>query len=226
MKKNVTQINSDQCYGCELCGTVCGTKAIQFVRDAEGFVYPEVKEEVCVNCGHCFNFCPANESNIRPTEHNKKVYAMSLKDSELLRKSSSGGAAFAFMSYAIREKYVVFGVKYDDDFKGCHYEPAIDMNGVECFRGTKYIQAKKNNIYSELNEYISQGRRILFIGLPCEVAACKLFLKDNANSVVFIELVCHGVTSPRVASEYISYLERKKSNIRWMTTGRNCCINM
>lgn len=36
----------------------CPVKAIQMEEDEEGFLYPKIREEVCVRCGKCIKICP------------------------------------------------------------------------------------------------------------------------------------------------------------------------
>ena len=48
----------DLCCGCTACYSVCPKNAIKMVRDNEGFLYPEVNKEKCINCGMCKKVCP------------------------------------------------------------------------------------------------------------------------------------------------------------------------
>ena len=48
------------------------------------------------------------------------------------------------------------------------------------------------------------GRMVLFSGTPCQVAGLKLFLGREYNNLVCIDLICHGVPSPKVFSKYLS----------------------
>ena len=45
--------NKVDCCGCNACGDICGHKAISFTTDNEGFWYPQVNKELCVDCGLC-----------------------------------------------------------------------------------------------------------------------------------------------------------------------------
>ena len=213
---NISLVNVEDCYGCEACTQICSFNAIDHQVDAEGFWLPKINNEKCVQCGMCYRVCPVNnKEEIKITEHNRKVYSLSLLDDSSILKSSSGGAAYAMMSKAIKNGWYVAVVKYDKDFTGCHYSIASTISEIEQFRGTKYIQAKKNDIYTKIKEMLGEGRKILFIGVPCDVAACKAFV--GCDNIVFVELVCHGVSSPMISSQYIKMLTRKYGTIRSFT---------
>ena len=46
------------CCGCNACGDICGKNAITCKTDKEGFWYPEVDREKCIDCGLCEKVCP------------------------------------------------------------------------------------------------------------------------------------------------------------------------
>lgn len=46
------------CFGCEICETVCPYSAITMVEDEEGFRYPKINLNLCVDCGLCKRVCP------------------------------------------------------------------------------------------------------------------------------------------------------------------------
>ena len=50
------------CTGCLACLNICRHNAILLHTDEEGFVYPHIDEEACVNCGLCYKACPANDT--------------------------------------------------------------------------------------------------------------------------------------------------------------------
>lgn len=44
---------SNLCCGCRLCEQICSKKAISMIYDNEGFLYPKIDVNLCVNCGLC-----------------------------------------------------------------------------------------------------------------------------------------------------------------------------
>ena len=47
----------EECFGCMACVAVCPQDAIEVVRDEQGFDYPHIDREKCINCGLCKKAC-------------------------------------------------------------------------------------------------------------------------------------------------------------------------
>ena len=50
----------DKCTGCFACYNVCPKGAIEMKEDEFGYIYPEIIESKCINCGLCNYICPSN----------------------------------------------------------------------------------------------------------------------------------------------------------------------
>ena len=196
--------------------------------DTEGFLYPEIQNpEKCIQCGKCEKVCPIiNVEAIQIPTHNLQIYASSVSDTTKLRKSASGGVASAVSRKIIAEGGVVFGVAYSADFTRAEYKKAETLAELETFRSSKYIQAEKGEVYAEVKETLASGRPVLFIGLPCEVAGLKSFLRKEYDNLTTAELICHGPTSAKVAEKFIHTLEQKYQsqivsfNVRYKKDGK------
>lgn len=46
------------CCGCTACLNTCPKGAIRMQEDEEGFLYPMIDEEKCINCNLCMKSCP------------------------------------------------------------------------------------------------------------------------------------------------------------------------
>lgn len=47
----------EECCGCAACAAICPVEAIDMEIEEEGFYYPIVDEEKCIQCKACLNIC-------------------------------------------------------------------------------------------------------------------------------------------------------------------------
>lgn len=203
----------ERCCGCEACANVCSKGLIIMKEDAEGFCYPTiVNGEMCVNCGLCGTVCP--ERHIHSVEgFQEKTFAgYAISDSEIL-SSASGGLATALSRAVINEGGFVYGVGYSADFESAEFTCATSIEELEAFKGSKYIQARKGNVYQNVKESLKENRDVLFIGLPCECNALRLFLRKDYPNLYVCALICHGPTSPEVHKQYIRTINPESKKI-------------
>ena len=74
----------------------------------------------------------------------------------------------------------------------------------------KYVQSDMHNAYRLACEDLKAGRLVLFTGTPCQVDGIKaLCPKGCEEHLICMDIVCHGVPSPRVWNDYKAYVERK-----------------
>ena len=208
------QINDKQnCCGCYACAQKCPKQCITMTEDNEGFSYPVINEELCIDCGLCEKVCPViNQGRKRFSRH---VYAINNKNEETRRKSSSGGVFTLFSEKTISEKGVVFGAKFDNRWNVIHAYTDIQKE-IEYFNGSKYVQSSIGSSYIEVEAFLRQGRKVLFSGTPCQVAGLKLFLKKEYENLRTIDFVCHGVPSPKIWQMYLNEIRIKK-NVKEIT---------
>ena len=80
---------------------------------------------------------------------------------------------------------------------------------------SKYVQSDLGNCYSDIRTRLHLDEHVLFCGTPCQVDGLRLFLGKEYEKLLLVDFVCHGVTSPLIFREYISYLEKiQGSNVR------------
>lgn len=210
--------NKELCTGCSACMNVCPKKAITMQSNSEGFLEPVIDNEKCVNCGLCKETCQAN----KPARKNGyiKVYACKNKDKIARATSSSGGIFQEFSKVILEKNGNVYGAIFDNENKVIHSK-ASTIEELEKIKKSKYVQSDMKNVIKEVKEDISNEKEVLFSGTPCQVQALNsrgLRLKENLYTV---DIVCHGVPSPKIFEDYKEYLEKKFSskivdvNFRW-----------
>ena len=201
------------CCGCEACVNICPKSLISMKQDEEGFFYPIIESnEGCISCDSCEKVCPTK--NVKRVEcFAETAYAGYIDNESELLLCSSGGLATAISKAFIRKYHgIVFGVRYSTGFETSEYAFAENEDELEQFKGSKYSQSRKNDVYRNVQLQLNSGKRVLFIGLPCDVYAVYRYCKKHDN-LYTCTLVCHGVTSPSVLTEYISSVKGLNDSI-------------
>jgi coenzyme F420-reducing hydrogenase beta subunit len=171
------------------------------LSDEEGFLYPHVDVTICIECNLCEKVCPViNQNEPRKPFH---VYAAKNADEEIRLKSSSGGLFTGLAALVIRSGGVVFGVKFNKQWEVVH-SYTESMDGLAVFRGSKYVQSKIGDSYSQVEHFLKVGREVLFSGTPCQIAGLKRFLRKEYTNLLTVDVVCHGVPSPMIWSDYLN----------------------
>lgn len=198
----------ENCVGCNACVQKCPKHCIDMHEDEQGFIYPEVDINKCVDCHLCEQVCPViNQAEPRkPLE----TYAAKNLNEEVKMASSSGGIFYALAKNIIDEGGVVFGAKFNDKWEVVHdYTETIE--GLKAFQGSKYVQSRIGDTFHQAEKFLKEGRKVMFTGTPCQIAALGLFLrKDYGDQLLKVDVVCHGVPSPIVWREYLNYITRPK----------------
>lgn len=203
------------CCGCGACVQRCPKSCISMLEDNEGFLYPEVNKEICIDCGLCEKVCPViNQSKERKPF---AVYAVRHKDEQIRLASSSGGAFTAIAESVIDEGGVVFGARFDMDWSVIHGYTET-KEGLAAFRGSKYVQSRIGECYKNAEAFLKAGRKVLFSGTPCQIAGLKRFLRKDYDNLLTVDFICHGVPSPGVWREYL------KEEIAHQCGGKNSVL--
>ena len=142
-------------------------------------------------------------------QHDIAAYAGYVEESAELLSCSSGGVATALARQMIRRGGYVAGVTYTPDFKEAVYALTDRMEDLEKFKGSKYCAVQMGTVYADVKALLEAGKPVLFIGLPCTVAALRGYLKQEYEGLMTAELICHGPTTAKVHRQYVEYLEQK-----------------
>lgn len=194
-------VNKQECCGCAACVQRCPKHCIHLVEDAEGFLYPEVDVENCIDCGLCEKVCPLL-SKVQPISVQKTLAVKNLDEEERL-SSSSGGVFIALAKMILQKGGVVFGAVYDEHWEVRHTY-AESLEGVRKMMGSKYMQSRIENAYADAERFLKSGREVLFTGCPCQIAGLHGFLRKDYPNLLAVDFLCHGVPSPSVWRKYLS----------------------
>lgn len=194
--------DKQNCCGCTACVQRCPKQCIRLDEDAEGFLYPNVNEEACFKCGLCEKVCPIlNQADKLPA---LEVLAVKNPNEEERMNSSSGGLFLPLAREVINKGGVVFGAVYDEHWE-VHHVYAEKIEDVYPMIGSKYLQSRIENTYKEAEIFLKQGREVLFVGSPCQIAGLRTFLRNKEYpNLLAVDFLCHGVPSPGVWRKYLA----------------------
>lgn len=204
---NIT--NKVDCCGCNACGDICGKHAISFVTDNEGFWYPEVNRELCVDCGLCDKVCPIqNKANHVERYAEPNVFAAYAKD-ETIRLDSTSGGIHSMLALKMYEKNAfVGGAVYNPDHT-CSQVVDDNPERLRSIRSSKYLQSNAEGVYKEIRGLLKEGKNVFFCGCPCQIHALYNFLGKDYENLVTCDFICRGVNSPKVFLKYMEMLEHQ-----------------
>jgi acetyltransferase-like isoleucine patch superfamily enzyme/coenzyme F420-reducing hydrogenase beta subunit len=205
---NIT--DKKNCCGCNACGDVCGKNAISFKIDIEGFWYPEVDQNKCVDCGLCEKVCPViNSSELKKNDLPESIcYAAEHKNLEVIFDSTSGGLFSALAEIMYRSKGYVGGAIFNSDFSVRHYI-SNDKEDLPKLRSSKYLQSNLEGFYKEVKALLTSGEKVLVCGTPCQMAALRAFLHKEYENLIIVDFICRGINSPKVWAKYIKSFEER-----------------
>lgn len=201
------------CTGCLACVNACNQDALTITKDDEGFYRPRLNVEKCIICGLCEKSCPILTPAKRQDERDIKVYAAWHRDEVIRAKSTSGGAFSALASVVVRKGGVVFGASYTEDLTIKHIEVS-DEAGLERLRLSKYAQSLVGDTLQLVKKRLLEGRMVLFVGTPCQVAGLKNYLHKDYDNLILVDFYCHGVPSIDLLQQYVKWLEAKHGKIQ------------
>lgn len=205
--QNISILTHNDCCGCRSCGDICPKECISFTIDNEGFYYPNIALDKCINCGLCQRVCP--ELNDSFNDEPKESYAAYAKDKESRINGSSGGIFGVLSRNVITSGGSVWGAAFDEKLQ-LHHTKADSIDALSALYKSKYIQSDLTGVYKKIKDDVRRGVLTLFCGTPCQCNALKNFLgKDYANLIV-VDFVCHGVPSQDLFNKSIQSYETDK----------------
>ncbi len=179
------------CCGCTACMNVCPAQCIVMRRDREGFDYPVANPDLCTGCGKCEEVCP---------QLDRFTTAKPVADREFKNIFMEGARE------VLSQGGVVFGPLVNED-RTVGIAEAEDMETVTEMLDLKSVQSDPYGTFTDVKDYLEEGRKVLFMGAPCLVEGLSAYLGGHEN-LTLVSHRCRGVTSSGLAGGYAT---RKKS---------------
>lgn len=207
----MTNFQKKLCTGCGACYSVCPNNAITIIENEKGFLKPHINKDKCTDCSACTKICPLNNVTTNNVETPEVFWALNNED-KIREKSSSGGLFYLFAQNILASNGVVFGCVWDENMQPKHIYTKELENIYKMF-SSKYVQSNTENTFKEVKEFLSQGKKVLYSGTPCQIAGLKSYLRKDYDNLFLIDLICHGVPS-RKTFEMFKKEWQKENNIK------------
>lgn len=203
----------NRCTACKACMNVCPKDAISMVTSSTGFTHWKIDVNRCINCKLCQSACPQITVPLKNAP--QKCYVAWSTNKEDKMKSASGGVASAIYRYALNHSYIIVGAEMKSDFS-VSLRLGTMPSDIEAFRNSKYTYSDPLYIYKEVGKLLQQGIAVIFIGLPCQVAAMKNYAytkRINDKSLILVDIICHGTAPTVYLQQHIRMIEKKSKKI-------------
>ena len=198
--KNISMIERKDCLGCTACMNICPNSAIDMRIDQDGFLYPNVNALHCdKDCEECFKVCPIFNRPVRKDE--PKAYVV-MADTEIRRKTSSGGAFDVLARYVLERGGIVVGAIWTKDWKVNH---AVISSENELYKlhDIKYVESNLGTVYKEVKKNLKDGFLVLFSGFLCHIKGLINYLGEGYGNLLTYEVFCHGIPSSKALEKYM-----------------------
>lgn len=196
------------CFACSACENICPKQCIVRHQRDDSSWFMEIDESKCINCKLCEQICPNVSGFI--SHPVSEAYAAWSSDSVIHKTAASGGIASEIYRYAAEKGWFFCGVGLDSAGNAL-FSITKDVADIEKFRNSKYTFSFMNDIYQKIVEQLKNEQTVVFVGLPCQVAALKNYAIKNRceRNLISVDLVCHGTPSPEYLKQHIQYVSNK-----------------
>lgn len=208
------RIDTDnRCTGCNMCVAVCPVNAISLVVSTEGFWYPSVDSAKCLECSKCIKSCPVYGKNETDNYFEPVCYAGWNLNADEQLNSSSGGIFSLLARYVLGEDGTVYGAAYTNSFYVEHIR-VDSINELDKIRRSKYVQSFiSEELLNAVKEDLMSGKLVLFSGTPCQIAGINKLYHQFEN-LLTVDVVCHGVPSPKAWKSYLKEVIEENGPIK------------
>lgn len=229
MITNIKQVvNTGLCVSCGAC-TIMGKNEDTFMVEKNGIFIPNldyINEEsfdICPGKGYpiiklgneLFSDAANNSIDLGRWE---EAYAIRSMDEEILKNASSGGIMTSIAKYLLENSYVdgVVTTKIEYGVNGPRPKSfiATNFNDLKLSQGSKYAPVAIFEIIKLIENF--EGK-LLFIGIPCHIAALRLMQKNNEQLKEKVPLTmsnfCGGYRNLRETDKIIERSGFDKKNV-------------
>ena len=104
----------------------------------------------------------------------------------------------------IKDSGVVYAACYDDKLDVAH-KRIVRESEIPESQGSKYVSSNLSSVFSDILKDIKEGKKILFVGTPCQCAGLESFLCEkriDRTTYLLVDFICHGIPSSKAWNAY------------------------
>lgn len=135
-------------------------------------------------------------------------YAARSRDDAVLRVSSSGGVFTELARVVLGKKGVVVAAGWNRTTMTVEHRCVETEAELADLRGSKYVTSNLSGVYKPMERFVLEGRQILFMGTPCQVAAVRHCF-GNPENLILCAIACHSNVPQDVWALYCDDIQRK-----------------
>ena len=206
------------CTGCAACFAKCPAHCIKMIENEEGFLYPSINNEKCLNCNLCKDVCPINKT----FDNNKSQFFYGWnRDKYEIMLSSSGGIFRALANFILENDGVVIGVQLFPERYYAKHVAIYNKADLNLIKYSKYFQSDNRDSYNIVKKLIENNIYVLYSGTACQVAGLKSYIGNSSKLkyLYTVDVLCHGVGSGKAVKKYIDskqkYFKKKIVNYQF-----------
>ncbi len=140
-------------------------------------------------------------------------YIARAKDESLLHGCSSGGVCHLISKHIIEtEKGVVYGAAFDEERLCIRHIRVTSVLDLDKIKKSKYVWSNIKDCIELVEKDLITGRKVLFIGTPCQCEAIVRKYGEFSNLLV-VDFFCHGTLMPEYLKDYLESLDVKVKHI-------------
>lgn len=180
------------------------------VRNAEGFLMPQINKHLCVNCKLCDLVCPLQNGELAEATDTACLFYHA--DQEYRLASSSSGAFEAVCrGWVGEDEFSVFACVMSENGYSAYHTEVTTWEALQKQKKSKYVHSDTGNTYQLVKQRLRAGVKVVFVGTPCQVMGLVNYLGKAYQNLLTVDFVCHGTPSPLALKRYIESLEKQYS---------------
>lgn len=202
---------SEHCSGCGACVHICPRKAVEMRENEKCLPYPVIDSDKCIDCGLCVKVCQCYDKAEKDDAAKVRFFVVRQKDAEKRILSQSGGLFGGLAEVILKKGGVCYGAAVNSDL--VVRQTRIDkLSELPQLLGSKYVQSDTADSFLEAEKDLKEGKTVLYSGTSCMIDGLNRYLRQkraDTENLITCDLICHGVSSPRMYKDYLGILEQQ-----------------